>query len=112
MLRVEAACNQSLVAMKPVIDSVCLPEYLFWNLRGRYYRIRDITGQNQRRGLNMKIVSSLVFSLPPLAEQKRIVAKVDSLMALSDDLNRNIESKMECSSKLLDAVLNFISKGR
>jgi len=54
----------------------------------------------------------ILLPLPPLAEQKRIFAKVDSLMALCEHLSRNIENKMECSSKLLNAVLNFISIGR
>jgi type I restriction enzyme S subunit len=86
ILRVEAALNQSLVAMIPYSCERLLPEYLFWNLRGRYYSIRDITGQDQRRGLNMKLVGQLRLPIPPLAEQKRIVAKVDELMALCDRL--------------------------
>jgi type I restriction enzyme S subunit len=86
LLRIEAALNQSLVAMIPYSRERLLPEYLFWNLRGRYYAIRDITGQDQRRGLNMKLVGQLSLPVPPLAEQKRIVAKVDELMALCDQL--------------------------
>lgn len=86
LLRIEAALNQSLVAMIPYSPTRLLPEYLFWNLRGRYYAIRDITGQDQRRGLNMKLVGQLSLPIPPLAEQKRIVARVDELMALCDRL--------------------------
>lgn len=86
MLRVPATCNQSLVAMVPYSHELLVPEYIFWNLRGRYTAIRDITGQKQRRGLNMGLVGSLSIPLPPLAEQKRIVAKVDELMALCDRL--------------------------
>lgn len=86
MLRVPATCNQSLVAMVPYSLELLVPEYVFWNLRGRYMAIRDITGQKQRRGLNMGLVGSLSIPIPPLAEQKRIVAKVDELMALCDRL--------------------------
>lgn len=86
LLRIEAALNQSLVAMIPYSPTRLLPEYLFWNLRGRYYAIRDITGQDQRRGLNMKLVGQLSLPIPPLAEQKRIVARVEELMALCDRL--------------------------
>jgi type I restriction enzyme S subunit len=52
VLRMPAALNQSLVAMIPYSRERLLPEYIFWNLRGRYYAIREITGQDQRRGLN------------------------------------------------------------
>jgi type I restriction enzyme S subunit len=86
LLRIPAACNQSLVAMIPFDVRIVTPEYLFLSLRYRYYEIRDITGQDQRRGLNMGLVSDLSVPLAPLAEQKRIVAKVDELMALCDQL--------------------------
>ena len=86
LLRIAAALNQSLVAMIPYSGARLLPEYLFWNLRGRYYAIRDITGQDQRRGLNMKLIGQLSLPVPPIAEQQRIVAKVDELMALCDRL--------------------------
>ncbi len=49
ILRMTAALNQSLVAMTPYSAQLLLPEYIFWNLRGRYYAIRGITGQDQRR---------------------------------------------------------------
>ena len=86
LLRIDATLNQSLVAMIPYSREGLLPEFIFWNLRGRYYAIRDITGQDQRRGLNMKLVGQLSIPIPPVAEQKRIVAKVDELMALCDRL--------------------------
>lgn len=86
VLRMPAALNQSLVAIVPFSRELLLPEYIFWNLRGRYYAIRDITGQDQRRGLNMKLIGQLSIPIPPFAEQKRIVAKVHELMALCDRL--------------------------
>jgi len=86
LLRIAATLNQSLVAMTPYSSELLLPEYVFWNLRGRYRAIRDITGQDQRRGLNMKLVGQLSLPVPPLAEQKRIVAKVGELMTLCDQL--------------------------
>lgn len=86
LLRMPAACNQSLVAMIPFDAKIVTPEYLFLALRYRYYEIRDVTGQDQRRGLNMGLVSDLSVPLAPLSEQKRIVVKVDELMALCDKL--------------------------
>ena len=42
----------------------------------------------------------------PLAEQERIVVKVDQLMALCDELEAKLERSQETSSALLDAVLH------
>jgi type I restriction enzyme S subunit len=43
--------------------------------------------------------------LPPLAEQHRIVAKVDELMALCDQLEANLNTTEADSRRLLEAVL-------
>jgi type I restriction enzyme S subunit len=86
LLRVPAACNQSLVAMIPFNKDIILPEYLLISLKCRYFEIREITGQKQRRGLNMALISELSVPLAPLAEQHRIVAKVDELMTICDKL--------------------------
>ena len=44
--------------------------------------------------------------LPPLAEQHRIVAKVDELMALCDQLEAQLTTTEADSRRLLEAVLH------
>ncbi|MDP2780899.1 restriction endonuclease subunit S [Devosia sp.] len=56
-------------------------------------------------GLNLDNIRSLSVPLPPLAEQHRIVAKVDELMALCDQLEATLTSADDTRSKLLDALL-------
>ncbi|RPJ07671.1 MAG: hypothetical protein EHM28_06345 [Spirochaetaceae bacterium] len=43
--------------------------------------------------------------LPPLAEQKRIVAKIDQLMALCDRLESRITAAGEKQTAILNAVM-------
>jgi type I restriction enzyme S subunit len=43
--------------------------------------------------------------LPPLAEQHRIVAKVDELMALCDQLEQQLNQADQQRRRLLEAVL-------
>jgi type I restriction enzyme S subunit len=50
-------------------------------------------------------IKRLIFPLPPLAEQHRIVAKVDELMALCDQLEAQLTSTQTDSRRLLEAVL-------
>jgi type I restriction enzyme S subunit len=45
------------------------------------------------------------FPLPPLAEQHRIVAKVDALMALCDRLEASVAATAATRRRLLDALL-------
>ncbi len=56
-------------------------------------------------GVGVNKIKSLLFPLPPLAEQKRIVAKVDELMKYCDKLEEKIKQNKEYSEKLMGAVL-------
>lgn len=53
-------------------------------------------------------VETLVVPLPPLAEQHRIVAKVDELMALCDRLEASLAKGEQTRSRLLEAVLHNV----
>jgi type I restriction enzyme S subunit len=46
------------------------------------------------------------FPLPPLAEQHRIVAKVDALMALCDQLESSLTTATTTRSRLLEGLLH------
>jgi type I restriction enzyme S subunit len=54
--------------------------------------------------INQLTVRSLPFALPPLAEQHRIVARVDELMALCDELQDRLQS-VEDISRILSAAM-------
>ena len=108
LLRCPAACNQSLVAIEPSDRVGLLPEFLFWYLRAHYRRIRDITGQHDRRGLNMKIVGSFEVPIPPPKEQRRIVARVDELMALLDDFERTRDERDGLRASFRDSALDAL----
>ena len=51
-------------------------------------------------------LSKLVFPLPPIKEQHRIVAKVEELMALCDRLEAQLTTTQTESRRLLEAVLH------
>ena len=51
-------------------------------------------------------INSLVFPLPPICEQCCIVAKVDEMMMLCDQLEACLATTSRDSQRLLEAVLN------
>ena len=55
--------------------------------------------------LNHGILKNAFLFIPPLAEQHRIVAKVDELMALCDQLEAQLTTTETDSRRLLEAVL-------
>jgi len=58
------------------------------------------------QNLNQSILLNLVIGLPPAAEQHRIVAKVDELMALCDRLEAQLTTAQSESRRLLESVLH------
>ena len=55
--------------------------------------------------LNLSILRALPLPLPPLAEQRRIVAKVDQLMALVDQLETQLTASRATAANLLSALV-------
>ena len=54
--------------------------------------------------INQLVLLSLPIPLPPLAEQKLIVAKIDSLMAMCDELEKQITDSENKKSALLNSL--------
>ena len=55
--------------------------------------------------VNGQTLGNMVVSVPPLAEQRRIVAKVEQLMALVDALETQLAASRDKGQKLLEAVV-------
>jgi type I restriction enzyme M protein len=73
LLRIEATCNQSLVAMNSNDKSVLLPEFLYYQLKSKYNEIRNLTGDDQRSGLNMPIIRQIKIGVPDIEIQNKFV---------------------------------------
>lgn len=56
-------------------------------------------------GRHFKLLKASFIPLPPLAEQHRIVTKVDELMTLCDQLEASLTANDETGVRLLDAML-------
>lgn len=59
-----------------------------------------------QKNINLEILNAVLIPFPPLAEQQRIVAKVDELMALCDRLEAQLTTTQTESRRLLEAVLH------
>jgi len=70
-----------------------------------YYVLKSFKLENKGYARHFKILKQEEFPLPPLAEQKRIVEKVDKLMAYCDELEKQVKENQENAEKLMSAVL-------
>ena len=57
------------------------------------------------KNVSRDVILGLPFPLPPLAEQHRIVAKVNALMVLCDQLEASLATASTTRAKLLEATL-------
>ena len=55
--------------------------------------------------INMRQVRNCPIPFPPVAEQRRIVAKVEELMALVDELETQLTTSRTTASRLLEAIV-------
>jgi type I restriction enzyme, S subunit len=61
-----------------------------------------------REGLSMKNLKEFLLPIPPLAEQERIVAKVNQLMSLCDELEAKLRQAEADSEKLMNAAVKHV----
>jgi len=91
MLRTEATCNQSIVSMIPKDKNQLVPEFLCVVLKDMYQEIRNITGDNQRSGLCMRIIKDIKIPLPALDEQMQIASQIESEQQIVNENKKLIE---------------------
>ena len=85
----------------------------------RFFEKLNATGEinDHRKGVGIsnmsgKALASIAFPLPPLFEQHRIVAKVDELMALCDQLENQHNNAAEAHEKLVTHLLGTLTQSQ
>ena len=89
----------------PKHDKLDLSYFYMWLHSSAFVDSIDPGRSNGVPHISTKQVQSLPFLLPPLAEQRRIVAKVDQLMALVDELETQLAASRATAKKLLQALV-------
>jgi type I restriction enzyme S subunit len=106
----EAVTNQAVCACTPCWGVVTEYLYLFLLAQRDEFRLAS-EGGAQPNISKVKILNTLI-PLPPLAEQHRIVAKVDELMSLCDQLEQQLNQADQQRRRLLEALLAEALGGR
>lgn len=103
--RVSIAINQDLRALSLSNLSAIDYHYMFFKTYGF-----EGTGLTVK-GIRVEELLNMAFPLPPLAEQHRIVAKVDELMALCDRLEAAQAERESWRDRLVASSLNRLNNG-
>ena len=101
-------CNQAITFFRPIETS--LNTYIYTYLRaGTFLKAIDLIGTAGQDNISVTKSRSILLPTPPLKEQHRIVAKVDELMALCDQLEQQTESSIEAHQVLLTTLLDTLT---
>lgn len=105
---IECATNQAIAHCVPNQEIVS-SEYLFrfvLAIRTKLFsQARGLAQQN----ISQTILKHLIVAMPPLEEQKRIVAKVDDLMALCDQLESAQQQRDSLRTSARNSAIDAIS---
>jgi type I restriction enzyme S subunit len=103
-LRIPAGTNQACAAIQLIENSDHHRNFIKRFFQKAYDDIRSLAEGGAQPNLNVGKVAGTVIPIPPLAEQHRIVTKVDELMALCDQLKARLTAAQTTRVKLADAV--------
>jgi restriction endonuclease S subunit len=74
-------------------------------------RAQDLIGDQSYPSLNLTHLENVEISVPPLAEQQRIVAKIDGMQSVCTEVSTNIERRKVKARELRQSVLEAAFKG-
>lgn len=89
-----------------------LPEYVLIFLKSPHFLLNGeahMTGSAGQKRVPWTYFAETAFPLPPLPEQRRIVAKVEELLALCDELEARQTAARELRSHLVHSALGHLT---
>lgn len=103
----EQICLGQRMMLARLVPETIDREFMIYSLRNPKLmdRVQDKPIGATVQHLRVGGVETLLVPVPPLAEQQRIVAKVDALMALCDRLEASLATAAATRRRLLDALL-------
>lgn len=90
---------------EPISDS----RYFEFLIRTLKSRLEDFAPSTAQKNINLGILDEVLIPLPPLAEQKRIVAKVDELMQLCDQLEASLRQSQQRAESLAASAISHLT---
>jgi type I restriction enzyme, S subunit len=88
------------------------PRFAYFYLTTKVRQNLEASAGSAIPNLSTEQINDIPFPLPPLAEQRRIVAKVDELMALCDALEARQQAQLETRRRLHSSMLDHLLGAR
>jgi type I restriction enzyme S subunit len=110
-IKIDATCNQACAAI--AVDSQLVSkEFVKYRLLENYQATRLAAAGGNQPNLNLNKVRAIITPLAPLEEQKRIVEKLDSLLAQVDTIQQRLNSLPNIIKRFRQSVLAAAVSGK
>mgnify|MGYP000948666386 CR=1 FL=1 len=114
ILEIDALHNEAIISIYPKSNSEIIKRYLFYTLPF-ISNYADTKKAIKGKTLNKSSLSNLLIPVPPIEEQKRIVQKLDLIMPIIDELEKN-ENELETINSefyknIKNSVFNYAFNG-
>ena len=116
ILQIDAVHNEAIISIFPFLDeNFVFRNYLFY-LLPLFAKWGNSNNAIKGKTLNTSSLNEMLIPLPPLAEQKRIVAKIEKLMNLVDEYKDSYEQLVELNKKfpsdIQKSILQYAIQGK
>ena len=105
--------NQAAVLIRPILQKDTLVRYLFYYLSQmseiNSIQTRGNAGQNN---ISLTQCQNIRVSMPPLSEQKRIVAEIEKWFALIDDVESNKQDLLDFIKAAKSKIISLAISGK
>ena len=85
-LLIPAAINQACAALGNIINDQSVIDYVYYFFQYNYAILRKKAEGTSQPNLNLQKIKEIIIPLPPIAEQQRIVDRLNELLSMCDEL--------------------------
>ena len=110
LLGIAATTNQACCAC--IVERQIYNRYLFYYLMAQSEHFRSLGGGGAQPNISKDIITSYPFPVPPLAEQRRIVAKIDELFSIVDSMGNAADGLSSVAKRLDKKILDLAIRGK
>ena len=111
ILGIDSATNQAVCALIPYGEFLA-KWFLFYYLMSQRSRLINRRFGGAQPNISQEIVRTYPVPLPPLAEQRRIVAEVERRLSVAREAEKAVEANLKRIARLRQAILKRAFEGK